>query len=354
MFCGLRPATLSAMELKTAPATPATLPGGPIVVAVEDAALHPEAIHLAAATGRQVIDAADSAQLARHAPQAFAVLLDAHRAPTIPQAPNVFTVGRDIGMPGTFVLPEQAADLLGAIGALALGGSQPARTGRVVAVVGASGGAGASVTAAAVCRAAAQHGTVTLIDANRLSGGLDLLLGIEHEPGARWGEIAVGEGAIAREDIRRALPQTGDQIAVLTFSRAAVGEQYRLGAEELTRVVDAVATEGITVVDTSPEMMPPRCDLAVIVLRPELRAAAAASRLVAECNAGGVPHALLVRENSWSALTDAEIEHTTRSRVLGRVRDVRALTQTVERSGLPARLPRHLAHAAKTVLGEVA
>lgn len=352
MFRSFRPATLTVMELKPPP----TLAGGPIVVAVEDAALHPEAVHLAAATGRQIIDAADTAQLARYAPQAFAVLIDASRALTIPPAPNVFTVGHGVDAlaPGTFVLPEQAADLLGAIGKLALSGGVPARAGRVVAVVGASGGAGASVTAAAISRAAAQHDTVTLIDANRLSGGLDLLLGIEHEPGARWGEIAVGEGAIAREDIRRALPSTGDRIAVLTFSRAAVGEQHRLGAEELGRVVEAVSTEGVTVVDTSPALMPPRCDLAVIVLRPELRAAAAASRLVAECNAAGLPSALIVRENNWSALTDAEIEHTTRSRVLTRVRDVRALTQTVERSGLPARLPRHLARAAETVLGEVA
>ena len=48
----------------------------PIVVAVDDALLHPEAMHLAAVTGRLVIDVRDPAETARHIARGFAVLID--------------------------------------------------------------------------------------------------------------------------------------------------------------------------------------------------------------------------------------------------------------------------------------
>ncbi|WP_392398640.1 hypothetical protein ACF3NP_09335 [Corynebacterium lehmanniae] len=159
---------------------------GPIVVAVADPALHSEAIHIAAATGRKVIDAADDTQLARHAPKAHALLIDDLRAPSLStqtRGPNVFTVVADTAPAATredvFALPAQAADVLRSIGALALAPAVSAASGKVVAVLGACGGAGASVLAAALCRAA---GNATLVDAHQLSGGLDLLLGLRARP----------------------------------------------------------------------------------------------------------------------------------------------------------------------------
>lgn len=337
----------------------ATTGQGPIVVAVDDSNTHAEAVHLAAATGRQVIDVGDDAQLARHSHAAFAVLASPSRLEAVGHARNVFAVTGDLpsaeGQAGVYVLPAQAADLLRAIGALALTPAEVHSPGTTVAVVGAAGGAGASTLAAAVCRGAVGAGhTATLIDAHWLSGGLDLLLGLENDPGARWGEIEIGEGALSRDALRSALPTTEDGIAVLTFPRQNVADPYRLSVEELNRAVGAVATAGVTVVDASMDLLPARCDLAVIVLPAELRAAAAAARLVAECSASSIPHALILRDGGWSALSAEEIEHTTRSRVLGRIRTVRGLTRSVEQAGLAGHLPRHLATAAQAVLGEVA
>ena len=89
------------------------------MVAVGDPALHAEAIHIAAATGRQVIDAADDAQLARHAPKALALLIDDLRAPSLgthPRGPNVFTVVEDTASTALredcYALPAQAVDVL--------------------------------------------------------------------------------------------------------------------------------------------------------------------------------------------------------------------------------------------------
>lgn len=328
----------------------------PIIICVADAALHSEAIHLAAATGRHIIDATGPDDPAFKRP-CFAVLIDDLRPPpsTTTHA-AVFTVTGDAtaAAPGLYVLPAQSADLLKALGALALRGAPTAAGGLVVAVVGAAGGAGASVLAGALCRAATARGSVTLVDANPFSGGLDLLLGAEDEPGARWGEISVGEGAVAREDVRRALPASADDIAVLTFARTCVADPYRLTAGELNHVVAALASDGVTVVDTHPGMLPERVDLTVILTTPELRPVAAAARIVAQCNATGTPTVIAVRDNAWAALSEAEIEHATRTRVACAVPTVRGLTRQIERGGLPQRLPRGLAHCAEVLLGEVA
>lgn len=332
---------------------------GPIVVAVADPALHSEAIHIAAATGRKVIDAADDTQLARHAPKAHALLIDDLRAPSLhpqPRGPNVFTVVADTAPAATredvFALPAQAADVLRSIGALALAPAAHTARGKVVAVLGACGGAGASVFSAVLCRVA---GDATLIDAHQFSGGLDLLLGLEATPGARWGDIDfTAGGAVSRAEMRGALPATEDDTALLTFPRTTVADPFRLSPEELNAVVHAAGTEGLTAVDTPLALLPDRCDLAVVVLRPELRAAAAAARIVAECNAAGVANALLLRQSSWASLEPAQVEGTAKASVIAQVQQVRGLTKQLDQSGLPAKLPRTLARAAEAVLGEVA
>lgn len=332
---------------------------GPIVVAVADPALHSEAIHIAAATGRKVIDAADDTQLARHAPKAHALLIDDLRAPSLhpqPRGPNVFTVVADTAPAAThedvFALPAQAADVLRSIGALALAPAAHTARGKVVAVLGACGGAGASVLSAVLCRVA---GDATLIDAHQFSGGLDLLLGLEATPGARWGDIDfTAGGAVSRAEMRGALPATEDDTALLTFPRTTVADPFRLSPEELNAVVHAAGTEGLTAVDTPLALLPDRCDLAVVVLRPELRAAAAAARIVAECNAAGVANALLLRQSSWASLEPAQVEGTAKASVIAQVQQVRGLTKQLDQSGLPAKLPRTLARAAEAVLGEVA
>ena len=332
---------------------------GPIVVAVADPALHSEAIHIAAATGRKVIDAADDTQLARHAPKAHALLIDDLRAPSLhpqPRGPNVFTVVADTAPAATredvFALPAQATDVLRSIGALALAPAAHTARGKVVAVLGACGGSGASVFSAALCRVA---GDATLIDAHQFSGGMDLLLGLEATPGARWGDIDVtAGGAVSRAEMRGALPATEDDTALLTFPRTTVADPFRLSPEELNAVVHAAGTEGLTAVDTPLALLPDRCDLAVVVLRPELRAAAAAARIVAECNAAGVANALLLRQSSWASLEPAQVEDTAKASVIAQVQQVRGLTKQLDQTGLPAKLPRTLARAAEAVLGEVA
>ena len=169
----------------------------PILIAVDDALLHPEATHLAAATGRPIIDSRGPDDLVRHYSRAFAVLIDVARAPDIDPLPprsGVFLLRGDTDADAgadsdAFILPAQAADLLKALGRLARaskdekhGAAAPqsrSSAGTVLSFVGAAGGVGTSTFAAAVARAASQDADPVVVDAHRYSGGLDLLLGVE-------------------------------------------------------------------------------------------------------------------------------------------------------------------------------
>ena len=161
------------------------------------------------------------------------------------------------------------------------------------------------------------------------------------------------EGVIARADVRRALPATGDGVAVLTYSRAAVGGAYEVSAGDIDAVSSALGTADVTVLDVPVELVPQRCDLALVVVSGQLRAAAAAARLVVQLNERSIAHALVLRRNGWESLNQAEIEQITGSRVVAELGECRGLTKTVECAGLPGRLPRPLARAVGAVLAEI-
>ena len=336
----------------------------PILIAVDDALLHPEATHLAAATGRPIIDSQGPDDLVRHYSRAFAVLIDAARAPDLAPLPprdGVFQISGETDMDaagGDFVLPAQAADLLKALGKLALVRSHgqrstagpPAPTvGTVVAVVGAAGGAGTSTLAAAVARAAAVDTQPVLVDAHRYSGGVDLLLGVEEELGARWGEIELGEGSVDRAQLRQALPQTKDGIAVLTRSRTTVPTGSDLRAD-VDRVATVLGADGLTVVDCPPDALPNRCDHAFVVVPAEVRAVAAAALISAECRAANTPVSLVLRHRGWSGLSKQEVERVAGADVVAEIKHSPRLVRAVEVDGLPKRLPRPLVTAAEAIL----
>ncbi|MSV77839.1 MAG: P-loop NTPase [Actinobacteria bacterium] len=67
---------------------------------------------------------------------------------------------------------------------------------RVIVVVGARGGAGASSLAVAIAQSSAHTGKqVVLLDADELGGGIDLVLGIEGHRGVQWSELAAVDGS---------------------------------------------------------------------------------------------------------------------------------------------------------------
>ncbi|MDO5500131.1 MAG: pilus assembly protein CpaE [Propionibacteriaceae bacterium] len=110
------------------------------------------------------------------------------------------------------VLPDGARWL-----AHALSGGGAGVRGTTIGLVGASGGLGTSSLAAGLARGAADRGhRVALVDLDPGGGGLDLLLGLETEPGWRWPSLASADGFLG--DLHDHLPRQ-DALAVLSHDR---------------------------------------------------------------------------------------------------------------------------------------
>ena len=89
--------------------------------------------------------------------------------------------------------------------------------GNVIAFVPATGGTGATTLAAAVSvRAAAAGRTTVVVDLDRLSGRLDVVLGTEQQAGWRWSDLADVSGIVDGRQLLRQLPSTRGA-AVLGF-----------------------------------------------------------------------------------------------------------------------------------------
>ena len=90
---------------------------------------------------------------------------------------------------------------------------------RLVFVVGASGGSGAStLTAAIALHAARQWGSVTAVDGQPGGSGLDVIFGVDHVGGLRWPDLAGVDGAVDAPALAVRLPLC-DGVRVLSHAR---------------------------------------------------------------------------------------------------------------------------------------
>src|SRR3954451_18052636 len=141
----------------------------------------------------------------------------------------------EVGAERVAVLPAEEAWLLSRAAAAV---RSPVERGRLVAVGGSCGGAGASTVAAAVALAAAPG--VVLVDTDAWGGGLDLLLGAERAEGLRWPDLAGLRGRVAGDALLAALPEVSG-VHVLAASRGAPGA---VPEEALSAVVEAARSAG--------------------------------------------------------------------------------------------------------------
>lgn len=82
--------------------------------------------------------------------------------------------------------------------------------GRVLGVVGATGGVGASTLACWLAQEFSETGAPTaVVDADPGAAGLDLVLGTESEDGLRWPELHQFSGAVAADQLWAAMPSAG-------------------------------------------------------------------------------------------------------------------------------------------------
>jgi secretion/DNA translocation related CpaE-like protein len=152
----------------------------------------------------------------------------------------------------------------------------------VIGVLGACGGAGASVLAALLAGVAASSGPAILLDCDPAGGGIDVLLGCERVDGPRWSQVRVAGGRMDPLVLLSALPRW----ARVPF--LAVDSDASMTPEAVETVVDAARRTGTVVLDL------PRwpgdlrhaavsgCDRVVLVTPAEVRAAAAGISLLAK------------------------------------------------------------------------
>jgi hypothetical protein len=94
----------------------------------------------------------------------------------------------------------------------------------LTAVVGASGGLGASTLALAVGRRLAATGPPSVVvDLDLLRGGLEVTAGVEHVPGRRWHDLRHARGRVPPETLVGLLPAE-DGCAVLSARGGAPAE----------------------------------------------------------------------------------------------------------------------------------
>jgi secretion/DNA translocation related CpaE-like protein len=221
--------------------------------------------------------------------------------------------------------------------------------GATIAVIGACGGAGASTLAAALAITAARAGPTMLIDGDRYGGGLDVLLGAEQFPGARWSDLAATRGRLRVEALTETLVHL-EGVSLLSWDRDSSTELLADAAE----AVMAAAIRGFSHVivdlprrlDAASIVFATAADLVVMVVPATVRAAAAAAAVAAQVLTHCGQLRLVVRDAKASHLTVHEIAAALALPVAATMDSESAVEVAAERGEPPLRRPRGSLHDA--------
>ena len=172
----------------------------------------------------------------------------------------------------------------------------------MIGVVGGSGGVGASTLAAVLARVAGQRsGRCVLVDIDPNSGGIDVLLGIEREPGARWSGLRLGGGLLEPDVLWAGLPRVGRSGSCAVLA-ADTGDH---DAATVAQVLETAQLVGPVVLDlprgpsAARDEAVARCRLVVVLARSDLPGLVAARAVLAALP--GVPTGLVVRRGDVRA-----------------------------------------------------
>ncbi|WNV91718.1 septum site-determining protein Ssd [Umezawaea sp. Da 62-37] len=345
--------------------------GRPVAL-VRDEVLLDELLRLAAAAGCELDRVPDAAALRARWKDAPLVLLDewaafecgqadlprragAYLVSTGPPSEQVWPQTLVLGLERVVVLPAGGEWLIGTLADLAEG--PPSGEGRVVAVLGGRGGAGASVLAAALGQAVLSSGRQgLLVDCDPLGGGLDLTLGDESHEGPRWPELHLSGGRVAASALHSALPGRSGKhgrLTVLSCDRDGPGPE----PDAVAAVVEAGRRAGETVICDLPRHLTvpalaalSRTDLAVLVVPAEVRACASAKRMAHQLTSHGVTLGLVVRAPGPTGLRGKEIAESVGVPLLASMRPEPRLATALDNGRFPTTTRGPLARAANSVL----
>ncbi len=336
-----------------------------VLALLEDQSLRNDVDRVAAAAGVPVVYAPTPSSRSVWM-AATAVLLDAAAARRcadleLPRRGRVILVGNaapdaadwqvaiSVGAQQVLALPGQEADLVGQLADAAESRREARRRGAVVAVIAGRGGGGASLFSAALAITAPN---ALLVDSDPWSGGIDLLLGGEAEPGLRWPDLALRGGRLSYPALQDALPRCRG-ISVLSAGRTAAD----IDPQALAAVVDAGSRGGATVVCDLPrraaaavETALDAADLVVLMTPADLRSCAAAAAVAPWLAAMNPNVGLVVRGPAPGGLRSADVERIVGVPLLAGMRPQPGVADVLEHQGLRLRRRSPLAVAARRVL----
>ncbi len=263
-----------------------------------DSHLRAEVNRLGAAAGAEVVDTAVEADALRLWSSADVVLVGADLGATVsrlspprrervhligpaPLPDLVFRTALAIGAETVSELPESSQWLVELLTDMSDGGRH---RGRLIAVVGGSGGVGASVLSAGLAQTLARQAATVLIDADPLGAGADRLLGMESLPGVHWEDLNATTGRLSARALRDSLPRR-DRLSVLTWGAVAPTPLQPFAAREVlgaaVRGFAAVVVDLPRHADVVGDDVLARCDDVVLVVGSSVAAASSARRVVA-------------------------------------------------------------------------
>lgn len=338
-------------------------------------ALRDEVDQVGAAVGARVLHLGAAIPSHKTWSAAAAVLLDEDAATRcsparLPRRPHVIVLtgeqpttltwqaGVAVGAQRVLTLPAEADELVAELAEAGESMRDGGRRGDVIAVIGARGGAGASLLATALAQRAGRTTEALLVDLDTWGGGIDLLAGTENAAGLLWCDLTRQNGRLTWPALRAALPhQRG--VSVLSAARRGErsGEVRDIEAGAVDAVVDAGRRGGVTVVCDLPrawvdpvETALSIADLVVVVSPCDVRSCAAGAATAARLRAVNPSVGLVVRGPAPGGLRAAEVAEIVGLPLLAALRAEPLLAERLEHAGL--RLPRHsaLATAAGRVL----
>lgn len=224
--------------------------------------------------------------------------------------------------------------------------------GRVIGVIGGSGGAGATTFACALGQGAARAGDAVVIDCDPQGPGLDRMLGLERTDGFRWDALCQTTGRLSARALRDALPRAGS-LGVLSWYVGAGAQTLQAFAvrEALSaarRGHDTVVVDLPRTSDRLVDEVAARCDRLLVVTVGSVLGVSAAARMrarFADHPAVGV----VLRGETVDA---ADVESVVRLPVVVQMRDQPRLSEALDLGLGPLRSRRGpLARAVAAVLG---
>ncbi|HLR99941.1 hypothetical protein H7J77_03280 [Mycolicibacillus parakoreensis] len=266
------------------------------------------------------------------------------------EVPNTtWSAAISLGAQQVLTAPLDEAVLAGALAEAAETVGDDRRDGRVAAVIGGCGGAGASLFSAALAQTAS---TAMLVDLDPWSGGLDLLMADDLHDQICWPELHLEGGRLAWSTVREALPT---RCGAVVLSSARYSHELNAGAVEA--VLDAGRRGGATVICDLPRRLTDAAetalgaaDLVTVITRCDVRAAAATAALLPVLAARNPNVGLVVRGPAPGGLRATQIAEITAVPVLAAMRAEPRLVGRVEYGRLRLRRNARIAAAARRVL----